>query len=336
MQDQHLKSPIISEESNQQVERLVKQLEHIQHIVQAGFWVSTEELAILLNLENSFIDKLKLEVASQEQNYSFFWRNFECTLVERQFAKGFWLIKDRQDLLPKTASHASLNASQKAANVFTVNEPQSSSNHQGSVLLDVSAEEIIPSPYALINDFLSPTQLSELLRYSINKQPEFVPTTNSANDPNYRRSFYLPYFPEFSELMINLVWKITPQILTHLGMSNFAIGQIESQMTAHNHGNYYKIHNDSGSPDTATRTLTYVYYYYREPKAFTGGELVIYDGKIENGFSVAAKSHKVIQPQNNTIVFFPSHCMHEVLPVSCPSEYFADSRFTINGWVRHI
>lgn len=332
MQDQHLKSPIISEESNQQVERLVKQLEHIQHIVQAGFWVSTEELAILLNLENSFIDKLKLEVASQEQNYSFFWRNFECTLVERQFAKGFWLIKDRQDLLPTTGSQVS----QKAANVFTVNESQSSSSPRGSALLDVSAEEIIPSPYALINDFLSPTQLSELLRYSINKQPEFVPTTNSANDPNYRRSFYLPYFPEFSELMINLVWKITPQILTHLGMSNFAIGQIESQMTAHNHGNYYKIHNDSGSPDTATRTLTYVYYYYREPKAFTGGELVIYDGKIENGFSVAAKSHKVIQPQNNTIVFFPSHCMHEVLPVSCPSEYFADSRFTINGWVRHI
>lgn len=332
MQDQLLKSPIISEESSQQVERLVKQLGQIQHIVKSGFWVSTEELAILLNLENSFIDKLKLEVASQEQNYSFFWRNFECTLVERQFAKGFWLIKDRQDLLPATTSHAS----QKAANIFTLNESQSASNHRGSVLLDVSAEEIIPSPYALIDDFLSPTQLSELLRYSINKQPEFVPTTNSANDPNYRRSFYLPYFPEFSELMINLVWKITPQILTHLGMSNFAIGQIESQMTAHNHGNYYKIHNDSGSPDTATRTLTYVYYYYREPKAFTGGELVIYDGKIENGFSVAAKSHKVIQPQNNTIVFFPSHCMHEVLPVSCPSEYFADSRFTINGWVRHI
>jgi Rps23 Pro-64 3,4-dihydroxylase Tpa1-like proline 4-hydroxylase len=26
--------------------------------------------------------------------------------------------------------------------------------------------------------------------------------------------------------------------------------------------------------------------------------------------------------------------MHEVLRVSCPSQAFADSRFTINGWVR--
>jgi len=174
------------------------------------------------------------------------------------------------------------------------------------------------------------------LRYSISKQPNFVPTTNSASDPNYRRSFYLTHFQEFSELMIKMVRKITPQIITHLAINNFAIGQVESQMTAHNHGNYYKIHNDSGSPDSVTRVLTYVYYYNREPKAFSGGELVIYDSKIENGYSVAANSSKVIQPTNNTIVFFPSYCMHEVLPVICPSEYFADSRFTINGWVSHV
>jgi hypothetical protein len=178
MQDQHLKSPIISDENNQRIELLFKQIEQIQHIVKSGFWVSTEELAMLLKLENSFIDKLKLEVASQDQKYSFFWRNFECILVERQFAKGFWLITNRQDLLPNTASHNS----QKAANIFTVNESQSAANHRGSILLDVSPEEIIPSHYALINEFLSPSQLSELLRYSINKQPEFIPTTNSAND----------------------------------------------------------------------------------------------------------------------------------------------------------
>jgi SM-20-related protein len=34
------------------------------------------------------------------------------------------------------------------------------------------------------------------------------------------------------------------------------------------------------------------------------------------------------------LVVFPSRYLHEVLPVSCPSQTFADSRFTINGWVR--
>lgn len=45
MQDQHLKSPIISDENNQRIELLFKQIEQIQHIVKSGFWVSTEELA---------------------------------------------------------------------------------------------------------------------------------------------------------------------------------------------------------------------------------------------------------------------------------------------------
>jgi SM-20-related protein len=32
-------------------------------------------------------------------------------------------------------------------------------------------------------------------------------------------------------------------------------------------------------------------------------------------------------------VFFDSHLMHEVLPVSVPSGAFEDWRFTVNGWL---
>ncbi|MBE9012911.1 2OG-Fe(II) oxygenase, partial [Pseudanabaenaceae cyanobacterium LEGE 13415] len=46
------------------------------------------------------------------------------------------------------------------------------------------------------------------------------------------------------------------------------------------------------------------------------------------------ESYQEIQPINNSIIFFPSHFLHEVLPVSCPSRQFADSRFTLNGWIR--
>jgi Rps23 Pro-64 3,4-dihydroxylase Tpa1-like proline 4-hydroxylase len=331
MKAQHLKSKTISEDTSYQVEHLIHQLDNVKHIAESDFWISTDELKILLSLDDNFVERLNKEVSSQIQDYRFSWRNFECILVDRQFGKGFWAIRKKLDVL--------LNTNNSSAQISTylseIQDPKPSATSE-SILLKIPPDpDIIPSPYALIDDFLSPNQLNDLLRYSISKQPEFVPTTNSAGDPNYRRSFYLMNFPEFSELMIKLVRKITPQIISHLDINNFAIGQIESQMTAHNHGNYYKIHNDNGSPDSATRVLTYVYYYYREPKSFTGGELVIYDSKIENGYFVAADSRKVIQPKNNTIIFFPSNCMHEVLPVSCPSEYFADSRFTINGWVRH-
>ncbi|MEI6331240.1 MAG: 2OG-Fe(II) oxygenase [Pseudanabaena sp.] len=332
IQTEYLKSRIISEEDKCQVTRLIQQLDYIEHIAKSGFWMSTEDLGLLLNLEQSFIYGLNLEVESKRANYSFFWRNFECILVERQLEIGFWLIKHRQDI----SQNLDIHTVPRSQPILSINEPKPSRIND-SILLDNSPKaEIVPSPYALIDNFLPESQVTELLRYSINKQPEFEPTTNSASDPNYRRSFFLPYFPEFSESIIKMIWKITPQIITHLGINNFAIDQIESQMTAHNHGNYYKLHNDSGSPDSAKRVLTYVYYYHREPKPFTGGELIIYDSKIENGYAVAASSFKAIEPTNNTIIFFPSYCMHEVLPVNCPSEYFSDSRFTINGWVRQI
>lgn len=194
--------------------------------------------------------------------------------------------------------------------------------------------EILPSDYIQIDNFLTPEEHEELIKYVLNKESDFVPTNTSTNDVNYRRSMVLYSFPESRELILDKIRKRIPEILNKLGLSSFAISQIESQLTSHNDGNYYKVHNDNGSPETASRELTYVYYFYQEPKPFTGGELLIYDSKIENNFYVQAKSYKTVEPRNNSIVFFLSRYMHEVLPVSCPSKAFADSRFTINGWVR--
>ncbi len=190
------------------------------------------------------------------------------------------------------------------------------------------------SRYALINNFFTPAENQQLLDYVCRKQTDFVPTTTSTNADNYRRSLVLHSFPEFRELIVNKVQKIMPDVLSKLNMEAFPLGEIESQLTMHNDGNFYKVHNDNGSPDTATRALTYVYYFNREPKAFSGGELVIYDSQIQGKYYVQAETFKTIEPRNNIIVFFHSRYMHEVLPVKCDSKDFADSRFTINGWVR--
>ena len=194
-------------------------------------------------------------------------------------------------------------------------------------------EELI-SRYAQIDNFLTVAEKNKLIKYVLAKESAFVTTSTSTNADDYRRSMVLHSFPEFSELMINRIKAILPDVLRKLNIPSFSIGDIETQLTMHNDNNYYKLHNDSGSPDTSTRFFTYVYYFNREPKAFSGGELQIYDSKIENNFYVAADSFKTVEPRNNSIVFFLSRYMHEVLPVSCPSKAFADSRFTINGWVR--
>jgi SM-20-related protein len=194
--------------------------------------------------------------------------------------------------------------------------------------------DILPSSYVQIDNFFKPKEYKRLLEYVLKKESAFVPTSTSTNDENYRRSMVLYSFPEFSELIFKKIQAMIPDVISKLGLPPFSITQIESQMTSHNDGNYYKIHNDNGSPDTATRELTYVYYFYQEPKPFSGGELLIYDSKISNNLYVKAETFKTVEPRNNSIVFFLSRYMHEVLPVSCPSKAFADSRFTINGWVR--
>lgn len=181
---------------------------------------------------------------------------------------------------------------------------------------------------------MTPAEKNKLIKYVLAKESEFVSTSTSTNAEDYRRSMVLHSFPEFSELMVNRIKAILPDVLKSLNIPSFPLGEIEAQLTMHNDNNFYKLHNDSGSPDTASRFFTYVYYFYREPKGFSGGELQIYDSKIENNFYVADKTFRTVEPRNNSIVFFLSRYMHEVLRVSCPSKAFADSRFTINGWVR--
>jgi Rps23 Pro-64 3,4-dihydroxylase Tpa1-like proline 4-hydroxylase len=201
------------------------------------------------------------------------------------------------------------------------------------VELKPEAEEIIPSFCIQIDNFLTSNEHLKLIEYAINTESNFVPTSTSTNETNYRSSKVLYSFTEFSELIATRIQKVLPDVINKLNIPLFFPSQIEAQMTAHNDGNYYRIHNDNGSPDTHSREVTFVYYFYKEPKAFTGGELLIYDSKIENNFYVNAETFNTVEPRNNSIVFFLSRYLHEVRPVLCLSQAFADSRFTINGWI---
>jgi SM-20-related protein len=197
-----------------------------------------------------------------------------------------------------------------------------------------TATSTLVSEYWQLDNFLSAEEHQDLLAYVRQHEPEFVPTTTFTGVDNYRESVVLYAFPEYMQLISQRIQAILPDLFRKFGISPFVVSQIEAQLTTHNDGQFYKIHNDNGSQDTATRELTYVYYFYQEPKPFSGGELVIYDSQVQNNYYVQADSFKRVEPRNNSIVFFLSRYMHEVLPIRCPSGKFADSRFTINGWIR--
>ncbi|MBW4440949.1 MAG: 2OG-Fe(II) oxygenase [Plectolyngbya sp. WJT66-NPBG17] len=188
--------------------------------------------------------------------------------------------------------------------------------------------------FTQIQNFLAHQDRLDLLNCVLDRETQFVPTTTSTGAIDYRQSKILYYFEEYENWMIQKIKSVVPNLLENWNLQPFSISQVEIQLTAHNDGNYYKIHNDNGSEDAANRIISYVYYFNREPKNFSGGALRVYDLNLEDKFYIQAESYQDIEPIDNSIVFFPSHFLHEVLPVTCRSRNFADSRFTLNGWIR--
>ena len=188
------------------------------------------------------------------------------------------------------------------------------------------------APVLVLDEFLAPQELERLSRYVQDRESDFVLSevvapgaTAGVVDFEHRKSRVLYDLGEHEAAISGRILSYLPRILPAVGVDAFPIARVEAQITASNHGDFFRPHEDNGEPPLQTRELTFVYFFHREPKAFRGGELRIYDSP-ERG------SYRAIVPQQNQIVFFPSHLVHEITPVECPSGAFLASRFTLNGW----
>jgi hypothetical protein len=83
---------------------------------------------------------------------------------------------------------------------------------------------------------------------------------------------------------------------------------------------------------TRERILTFVYYLHRQPAAFTGGELRLYDRWMVGGRPRAAPSFATFAPTDNTLLAYLPSSRHEVVTVRCPSGTFANRRFAVSGF----
>lgn len=190
------------------------------------------------------------------------------------------------------------------------------------------------APYIRIPNFLSEEENRAVLDYAIRKEPDYQGSQVATKLAGYRRSRVLMKVEDLDIDFDERIDEIVPDALNYFHLSPPGRTKLETQLSTHGDGGYYRIHNDNGSPDTANRVLTYVYYFHRQPVAFKGGQLRLYDSRVESGRWRNAETFVELNPENNMLVFFPSRVMHEVLPTYCSSNFFADSRFTLNGWVR--
>ena len=92
-------------------------------------------------------------------------------------------------------------------------------------------------------------------------------------------------------------------------------------MAAHLDGGFGTRHRDFPS-------LQGILYFHREPKPFSGGDLLLYDTEVETGRYGAAEFSRV-EPAADSIVFYPGHYVHEVTPVACGPGDFAAARLSV-------
>lgn len=250
---------------------------------------------------------------------------------------------------PQTPSHAPLKDPQTPSHPRPLRDPQTPSH--GTTTTKVVAEtsvavrerpENLPARCVVLDEFLSPQEVSELTRFTLQHENDFqVSEVISAHaeagmvNYNHRRSRVLMELGQHQDVMLDRIKSVLPEVLEKLGMEEFDITEVEAQITASNDGDYFHFHSDNASDRAATRHLTFVYFFHHEPRQFDGGELRIHDAVLEDGEYVSQGSYQAIVPQQNQIVFFPCELLHEITPVSCPSRQFSDSRFTMNGWLRH-
>jgi SM-20-related protein len=194
-------------------------------------------------------------------------------------------------------------------------------------------------PVAILDEFLVARELQQLLDYSLTRVSEFRNTEvigrdgGGVLDPATRRSRVLYDLGPFQALFAQRLSTVFPYVLMRLGQPAFPVSQIEFQLTATNDGEFFRVHSDNDAAQVRGRQVTFVYFFHREPLAFHGGQLRIFDTALtEDGRAVATGPYRLVYPQQNQVVFFLSWCRHEILPVACPSRDFADSRFTVNGW----
>lgn len=191
-------------------------------------------------------------------------------------------------------------------------------------------------PFVALGNFLGEDVRAALLEEVVARKAAFEPATVQHDgedrpvvDEAMRRAATLGDVGFVGERFLEPLKAVLEPALSRLEVQGFPVGDIELQVTASNDGDYYRMHRDDGA---STRMLSFVYFFYGEPRQFSGGELRIYDDRGVRGQAHADDSH-LLTPRQDTLVLFPSSLPHELLPVRVPTKEFEASRFTINGWI---
>ena len=136
--------------------------------------------------------------------------------------------------------------------------------------------------FVIIEDVLTKEEQAALIKFTLQYETEFEPsfiiqtgTNQRIINPTRRRARVLYNTGIYNVLMRDRIYALLPSVFKKLEHPQIPISTIETRITASNNGDFFKIHNDNTPDLNSSRELSFVYYFYHEPKAFSGGELRI-------------------------------------------------------------
>ncbi len=233
---------------------------------------------------------------------------------------------------PPTSSRAS-----RLTGVLSHPEVQRSSLNSVQVLERAAP---VKAQCLVLDEFLAPQELDELMSFVLEHEADFQTSgvISPTGDPGlvdytHRRSRVLMGAGKYEGVVLDRIRGVLPSVLEELGLEDFRVSRAEAQITASNDGDFFGAHCDDADASIASRHVTFVYFFHREPRQFDGGELRLHDSHCSGERQTKTGSYQTVSPRQNQIVFFPSSVLHEITPVTCASSAFADSRFTLNGWL---
>jgi Rps23 Pro-64 3,4-dihydroxylase Tpa1-like proline 4-hydroxylase len=192
-----------------------------------------------------------------------------------------------------------------------------------------------PAPVIIVDNFLGGAGAQQLFQYAITHESGFRPSRVTLGhlgiiDDSRRVSKVNSDIDAAMPLIEPAIRKAVDESIPKLGLVNVDTYLLEPELTWCGDGCFFKMHVDTLPGDANQRVMTMVYYFHKEPKAFTGGQLCLYG----LGTDANSSAQKEIEPQLDRAVFFPAWFPHEVMPVHCNSAAFADGRFAMSCWVR--
>ena len=205
----------------------------------------------------------------------------------------------------------------------------------GEALPDApQAPDVWPAPFVRVRSFLPPDEHAALLALFLAGRERFVLPGRSGRGYVNRgtRRALVPDGRMMAEVQPGFeprLRKLVEDTLPRLGTGSLGAYRVEVQVSAYLAGGFYRAHSDVADErpnEPEVRRINCLYYLHRQPKPFTGGDLLLHDGKVANTFTR-------IEPSDNSIVLFPSRCVHEVTLVECDPGDFGAGRFTVNSYV---